>query len=265
VGHVGDDVRRDGDLTAGTIYLEDQVTIDKVLSKELVELSAGYTTTLVHEPGVTADGIQYDARQTEIRGNHVAILPVGRGRAGREVRLRLDAADNEIQMTTEDRMDPKELKAALADIREDVATAVKAALAERDQLQGRVDALETQNAELQAQVAEVTADDHVQARVNARLALLEQARKIKPEIKADGLSDREVMLEALGDKVDPDATDDYLRGALTAHVDSIVERKADQAERLIIPRPGGPTEPVKHWLDEAEEQFCAAMAGEVKS
>ena len=54
------------------------------------ELSLGYTATVLETPGVTDTGEKYDAIQTDIQYNHLAI--VNHGRAG-NARLRLDSND----------------------------------------------------------------------------------------------------------------------------------------------------------------------------
>lgn len=83
----------------GTVQRADAV---KAIEDGVQELSAGYTAELELESGVWTDsaGVEhrYDAIQRNIRYNHLAI--VLRGRAGRDVRLRLDGAA--IQVSRED-------------------------------------------------------------------------------------------------------------------------------------------------------------------
>jgi len=84
VGNVGNEVLRDGDKMRIPIMLMDADAIADVESGTR-ELSNGYRMKLVWESGKTADGEEYDAKQTDIRMNHVAI--VDRGRAGHECRI----------------------------------------------------------------------------------------------------------------------------------------------------------------------------------
>lgn len=88
VGHVGD-VHRDGKFLAAELVIEDQATIDRIERGELRELSCGYQCRLIGDSG-THDGEAYDAKQTDIQGNHVAIGQKGWGRAGPDVRIHLD-------------------------------------------------------------------------------------------------------------------------------------------------------------------------------
>lgn len=95
IGHVGEDVRQEGNLVAASLYIKDADTIARIQSGELVEISNGYECKMLATPGRNDAGEEYDAIQTEIVGNHVAIGPNNWGRAGRNVRLYLDSASAE--------------------------------------------------------------------------------------------------------------------------------------------------------------------------
>ena len=90
VGTVGEDVRRDGDKIASKVLVTDERAIAFV-GAAAKQLSCGYRCDIEDTSGVSPEGEAYDVIQRNIRGNHVAI--VTHGRAGPEVRLRLDAAD----------------------------------------------------------------------------------------------------------------------------------------------------------------------------
>lgn len=92
VGHVGDDVSRDGSLVAASVLVQDASEIARIESGQRKEVSAGYVCQIDDTPGVTPDGEAYDRVQRRIRYNHVALGPSGWGRAGADVSLRLDAA-----------------------------------------------------------------------------------------------------------------------------------------------------------------------------
>lgn len=93
IGHVGEDVRRDGDrYIAATLTIQDKDAIAAVLSGERREVSAGYNCKLQTATG-TFDGEAYDAIQREIVYNHAGIGPRGWGRAGGEVSMKLDGGD----------------------------------------------------------------------------------------------------------------------------------------------------------------------------
>lgn len=72
---------KDGELLAGTLVMNDADAIT-VIQHESSQLSSGHTARLVL---CDAAAVGYDAKKTNIRCNHIAI--VQRGRAGSEVRI----------------------------------------------------------------------------------------------------------------------------------------------------------------------------------
>lgn len=81
-GHV-QNVRREGDFVAADLLIKDASLISDIKNGVVREVSCGYTCRYTPMP----DG-RY--RQTDIRGNHVAVVP--RGRAGHEVAIK-DSAE----------------------------------------------------------------------------------------------------------------------------------------------------------------------------
>ena len=75
-GHLGSDIRRDGPFLRTSIVITDPVTILDIQEGKC-ELSCGYYAELIDAPG-SQDGERYDLVQTNIRGNHVAVVDVGR-------------------------------------------------------------------------------------------------------------------------------------------------------------------------------------------
>ena len=75
---------RDGEYVAFDLMVSDAEAIAAIEGGKR-ELSNGYATDLKFEPGTAPDGTAYDAVQTSIRGNHIAL--VDRGRAGPECRI----------------------------------------------------------------------------------------------------------------------------------------------------------------------------------
>ena len=89
VGFVGENLRVDGEWLVMPITITDAETISQI-ENGTVQLSGGYLSEVRDEAG-EHEGQVYDAVQTNIRGNHVAI--VQQARAGADARLNLDAAD----------------------------------------------------------------------------------------------------------------------------------------------------------------------------
>jgi hypothetical protein len=80
-GHA-ENVRREGDFLVADLHLKDPTLISEVRNGILREVSCGYLCDY------TPSGAGY--RQTNIRGNHIAIVP--RGRAGHDVAIKDSAA-----------------------------------------------------------------------------------------------------------------------------------------------------------------------------
>jgi len=232
IGHVSDDVRRDGEHVAARVTVQDAAAIAAVQAGERRELSCGYSCELDETPG-TFQGQPYDAVQRNIRYNHVGIGPKNWGRAGSSVALRLDAAagsgnDDPPEMMRLDAADAVaagRLDAPVApdddddnapppDDDSDLDLELDVVLAERDALRAQVAALETQLDELgdqdallaerdalrvqvaalQAQVAEARtdADGILGEMVQARAHLLTQARRVLPDWQPGKLSARQI-------------------------------------------------------------------------
>jgi hypothetical protein len=87
IGQVSN-IRREGDYMVGLVTVTDANAIELIKSGK-VELSNGYSVVAVQQSGVTDDGTSYSVLQTDIEGNHTAL--VDRGRAGPQCCLMLDS------------------------------------------------------------------------------------------------------------------------------------------------------------------------------
>lgn len=96
-GHATGAPRRDGDLLVCDLLVQDAALMALVADGTRREVSCGYTCEVVQGAGVSPEGEHYDAVQTAIRHNHVALLAPGAGRAGPEVALRMDGAAVEVR------------------------------------------------------------------------------------------------------------------------------------------------------------------------
>jgi len=89
IGSTGETVRPDGKLVLAPVMITDIAAI-KEIERGKREFSCGYEVDLVEEDGLYGNE-QYDYRQTNIRYNHLALVQAGR--AGRDVRLKMDSDD----------------------------------------------------------------------------------------------------------------------------------------------------------------------------
>jgi len=151
------------DLQDGKIVCEllikDKETIDKILAKELVEISAGYTADFQQEDG-SYNGTPYNYRQGNIVFNHVLLLPVGEGRCGSDVRVinkkkgetkmsktlrvQIGNIDKTVEFSNED--DAAKAETLVDEVKTSSAKDVENALEELKTLKEEV---ETKNAELE--------------------------------------------------------------------------------------------------------------------
>lgn len=83
-GWTDGEVARDGEFVRVPMLLADSSLIHAIDSGTR-QISVGYDCQIDWTPGVSSNGERYDARQTQIRGNHVAIVEAARG--GPELRI----------------------------------------------------------------------------------------------------------------------------------------------------------------------------------
>lgn len=88
IGSVGENIRpHEGEWVAAPMMITDQEAI-KYINAGRQQLSCGYSCELEEVAGTHPVYGPYDARQTKIRGNHIAL--VDEARAGADARIRLD-------------------------------------------------------------------------------------------------------------------------------------------------------------------------------
>lgn len=78
VGMTGDEVVRDGEFVRIPLVFMDAAAIKDIRGGK-AQLSLGYTTDLAFQAGKTPGGEDYDAIQTSIRANHLALVRQARG------------------------------------------------------------------------------------------------------------------------------------------------------------------------------------------
>lgn len=173
LGLVGDTITIDGDKIKSKAVITHQKLIDKIEKGGLREVSGGYFMDLDETPG-TYKGQRYDARQINIRYNHLAVTVAGR--QGADVSLRLDSADavelneevlvmEEIEINGVKYQVSPEAKPVIAKLLEDLKASKDAADAakgdtetvkkEKDQLEARADSLSEDVKSLTSQVKEL--------------------------------------------------------------------------------------------------------------
>jgi hypothetical protein len=250
VGNTGEEIARDGTFIRVPLMVSDAGAIADIEAGKR-ELSAGYTCDLDWTAG-THDGVAYDAVQTNIRANHIAI--VGRGRAGSSVRIgdnwgpspqhKETTMEHAIKTVTVDGLSVQTTDQgaqAITKLQTDLATsAAKIAtlaadhakeLATRDAEMAKKDA---EIADLKGKVLDGAALD---AKVAARADLVDRARKLAPKVDAKGLSDtdlRKAVVTAVRGA-------DVIAGKSEAYIDAafdLLEMPANNTMRDALRTPG---------------------------
>src|SRR5579859_8129889 len=78
VGTTGNNAKFEAPFLKNSLTIWDSEGVDAVESKKQHELSPGYRYTPLMEPGVTPDGEYFDGRMTQIVGNHLCLVDLGR-------------------------------------------------------------------------------------------------------------------------------------------------------------------------------------------
>ena len=209
-------------------------------------LSCGYSCDVEQASGRWL-GVEYDAIQRNISYNHVALCSAPR--AGETARIKvdhMDAADAVlVEKIEEDVMADKvdELNQKVDEVEKlnvtltkdnaelqaklDALVADKTAIeVERDTLKDKVDGLETKLKEVEATILD---EADIAAKVTAKVALIDQAKALEVEAKAD-MSDLDIK-KAVIMKIFPKAV---LEGKSDAYVDarfdSALEYKAESSD-----------------------------------
>lgn len=249
-GWTDGEVARDGQRLRVPMMLTDQALIDKVQAGKR-ELSAGYTCDLKWEPGTTPEGLTYDAIQTNIRANHVAV--VQRGRAGKECRIG-DSADlwgSAPNTAAHDKETTMTLRTVLVDglsveTTDAGAQAISKLLGDIKALNDSASTTATLHAnalrDAQAETSKVQAKlddalgkvltaDQISALVADRVALEATAVKIAKDVSPKGLTDAALKLAvvkaALGDKLPADRLND------ASYIDARFDILAEDAGKAV--------------------------------
>jgi hypothetical protein len=178
------------------------------------QLSCGYTCELDPSPGIAPDGTRYDAVQRRVSGNHVALVDVGR--AGPDVRLRVDSLDLDVLADAVDESasvvtvcesqsppakDVSNMKVTIDgidfDLPEPAAQAVekmKGKLSEAEQKThaetAKADAARVEVESLKAKLDALPKE--LESSMRARAALEQEVVVVLPDAKLDGLTDTDV-------------------------------------------------------------------------
>ncbi|MCJ8053854.1 DUF2213 domain-containing protein [Shinella curvata] len=248
VGEVSTAAKKDGEWVHLPLILKDAAAIQAVETGKR-ELSAGYTCELVFGDGVTPEGEAFNATQTNIKINHLAI--VDRARAGSKARIGDGAISWGAAPVTNDQQPEKEkimtLKTVTVDgipveVTDQGATVI-ATLQQRladmakskdkqiddacKQVEAKDAELAKKDAEIDALKAKVLDEKALDAKVQARADLITVAKSIAKDVKTEGLTDAAIRKAVVSAKLG----DAAIAGKPDAYIDARFDILAEEASK----------------------------------
>lgn len=258
VGHAGPQVTRDGSFSKAELFIIDANSIADIESGK-AELSNGYTADIDWTPGVTPDGEQYDAVQSNIKGNHIAI--VERGRAGRDCRvadqlpnsgdrlamakITIDGVDYEVSDQAAQAVGKlhtrlKDAEMSAEEIEKEKKAKEDEAEAEKEKAKATEDSYKAKLDDLKSKIPTADTLDKL---VADRTALVDKAKKVLPEIEWEGKDSATLMKEVVAAKCENVQMDSVSADYVQARFDMLVEATdhdpLDEAFRDHAKKPAG--------------------------
>jgi hypothetical protein len=135
------DTTPEGDFVKCKVIITDKGEVERIIDEHKgggdVELSCGYTSDVLDQKGEHPTEGKYDAVQTNIRYNHLSI--VDRGRAGSHVKLKLDKKEKKDMKTftkSPVKLDSFQMDAITGEVGEDSGLVVSALSSKLDEAVG---------------------------------------------------------------------------------------------------------------------------------
>lgn len=243
VGTTGDEVLRDGEYLKIGLKITDGDAVSAVQAGKR-ELSVGYSCELVWEDGIAPDGTAYQAKQTNIIADHIAI--VQRGRAG----SRASIGDSWPQHTPTPEEKPMTLKTVTVDgipveVTDQGAVVIATLLGRLTDAASKLSTAETahaaaiaakdadlakKDAEIDGLKAKQVTDAQLDERVKARGDLIAKAKTIS-DADYSGKSDAEIRKAAVVSKLGDAAIAGKSEAYIDARFDVLVEDAATDPVR----------------------------------
>lgn len=246
VGHAGPEVTKDGECVSTSLFITDKTTIDAIENGK-VELSNGYLAEIEWRSGQTQLGEEYDAVQTNIFGNHIAV--VDRGRAGPACRVADNMLNSNYEETnvkiTIDGVDyevPEQAGQAVSKVLKKLADTEEKLKEKEDEMEEKDEEMKKKEKEakentdaLQAKLDEATSAiptaEQLDTMASDRATLLSNVSKVAPNVDCAGKNLSEIQTAVLKD-AHPDLD---LEGKspeyISARFDAIME-SAPEANKL---------------------------------
>lgn len=244
-GQTGSEVVRDGDHVQVPMVLMDAAAI-RAVEGGTRQLSMGYNAEIVFTDGVTPKGEPYDAIQTGLSMNHLAIVTNARGGSNLKIGDKIQEGKIEMAEATKTVLvDGLQVvttdsgAVAIEKLQSDVKKA-QAALADSETASAKT--LAAKDAEIDALKAKVLTDAALDARVFARADLITKAKTIAPTVVTDGKPDAEIRKAVVALKLGDSAVADKSAAYVDARFDILVEEvMTDPMKKAIMDGKREPT------------------------
>jgi len=232
VGFSKDSISREENKLVAELVIQDRKAIEDI-KRGKNQVSLGYLSDIDWVSGVDPEFGPYDGIQTNIRGNHIAI--VNAGKAGYEVKL----DDTKEPLSTKLNGGNKKMATRIIDgitievtdqageaidkLTKELKDSKKANESLKAKLEDSKKEIDMVKGELDAEKAKALDTKQIDALVTARVNLIDTAKKLVSDIETDGKSEIEIKKECitkLADSIDlADKSDDYV----TACFDTLVK------------------------------------------
>ena len=243
-GQTGDEVVRDGQFVRVPLLLMDAAAIADFNAGKR-ELSMGYTMDLEIENGMTDDGEKYDAVQTNLRMNHLAL--VSRARGGSNLRLgdfkpNEDSNMSDVKLTTitVDGLSVETTDAgaqAISKLNKDLESARQSTkdstVANTEALAVKDKELAGKDAEIDALKAKVLTDADLDKLVNDRADLIAVAKQVADK-DFTGMNANEIRKTAVAAKLGLAAIDGKSEDYIAARFDILAEDVNQDPVRKVL-------------------------------
>ena len=241
VGMSANHVTEDGEFVKTHVTITEAKAI-RDIEKGKCELSNGYLADIDWTPGISDEGEQYDAIQRNIKGNHIAIVKIGR--AGSNCRLAdtnsklgelatmakrtIDGVDFELPEPAAQAVD--KLQATISDNEMKLKTKEDELKAKDDEMKKKDEeakkAEDVAKAELDETKSKIPTSDSLDKMVEDRAEFVAGLLAICPEIKWQGRDSKELKAEALtihNKGLTMDSLNDQTEGYVDARYDILKE------------------------------------------
>lgn len=269
VGQTGGDVVRDGQFVRVPMVLMDREAVDLVKSG-VRELSMGYSCQIELRDGISPEGEEYDAVMSQLRMNHLAVVPRARGGSvlklgdgeetmGDAIKTQTVVVDGlSIETTSQGAQVIEKLQKQIAD----AATAHTKVVADATEAKKSFDKeLAAKDAEIEKLKAAQTTDAQLDARVAERSAVVDAARALVDKFDPTGKSNDQIRTEVVRAKVaDAKVLDGKSQDYINARFDAMVEGAKGQDKFRTAMRDGAQSNLQSTQVVDANKAYADSVA-----